>query len=383
MECNCKPERDCGASMDDAVTDLWLNSSSVQMGAFTVAGYLLYRFSQTLPALIRWPIRLFCSLTGLSALWSWVSRLVGTLRGIQSLFKWLSRVWRFIVALFSKFSWLLVVIKNIVGFPSRAKRRLESVFTHGRRPSGDRQLETETDRTSSSTLTPTPDLSGLSGLREPDLRLILLGPAGGGRTSLADTLTGAPTGPLMERSRRRTAAVDGREVTVVDTPDLLGSSLGDSQRAREALRSLQLASPGPHAFLLVLRAPGSGTGMDQDVAQAMRTAVELFGGEVTGHVIPVLTHADRLGPRRTLEQLLDADAGGLRAALSLCGQRAELVDTGPRCPPEARRATRRRLVGRVAELRALRGQFVHELQRREEELLDNMASALARKLGHM
>ncbi|XP_070783604.1 GTPase IMAP family member 4-like isoform X1 [Enoplosus armatus] len=340
MECQCEK--------DDAVTGWFQNSNSVQMGAFTVVGYLLYRFSQTLPALIRWPIRLFCSLTGLSTLWSWVSRIVGTLRGIQSLFKCLSRLWRFIVGFSSKFKWLVALIKANTG---------------------------SEDLTSSSP-------------NKPDLKLILLGPTGGGRTSLADTLLGnsetkAPMGPLMESTKRRTV-MDGREVTVIDTPDLLGPSLENDKRAREALRSLQLASPGPHAFLLVIRAPGSSKGIDQDAAQAVQATLELFGDGAMGYILPVLTHADRLGRRHAVDQLLDVDAGGLRP---VCDQRPELVDNRPDCPPEVQSETIKQVVGRVMEMKTLRGCFVHELQRKEdrirEELLADMASALARKLGHM
>nr|XP_019938276.1 PREDICTED: GTPase IMAP family member 1-like [Paralichthys olivaceus] len=326
MECQCDKD-------GDVVPGWWLNGNSAQMGGFAVVGYLLYRFSQTLPALIRWPIRLFCSLTGLSALWGWVSHLVRTLRGIQRFFKWLSWMWRIIVG--------------------------------------------------SST-----DVNPAS---KPGFRLILIGPAGGGRTTLLDTLLGnsdtkAPVGHLLNCSKGMTV-LDGREVTVIDTPDLLGSSLGSNSRAREALRSLQLVSPGPHAFLLVVRAPGSSLGIGQDANQAIKATLELFGEGVMGHIIPVLTHADGLDQRRTVDQLLDVDAGALRRAVSLCGQRPELVDNRPDCPPEAQSATRRQLVGRVMEMMELRGHFVHELQRREdrirEELLTDMASVLARKLGHM
>ncbi len=233
--------------------------------------------------------------------------------------------------------------------------------------------------------------SDIDPTKEAGLRLILLGPTGGGRTSLAETLLGSsetrtPTGPLMESTKRKTL-IDGRDVTVIDTPDLLGPSLGKSSRAREALRSLQLACPGPHAFLLVIRAPGSNKGIDQDAFQAIRATLDLFGDEVIGHIIPVLTHADRLGRRHSVEQLLDVNAGGLKKALSLCQQRPELVDIRPDCPPEAQGMMRRQLVGRVMEMKTLRGHFVHELQRREdhirEELLADMASALARKLGHV
>lgn len=222
------------------------------------------------------------------------------------------------------------------------------------------------------------------------LRLILLGPAGGGRTSLAETLLGSPGArepsvSLME-STKRSRVMDGREVTVIDTPDLLGTSLGNSKRAVEALRSLQLASPGPHAFLLVLRAPGSSEGINQDAAREIRALTGLFGDEAAEHVIPVLTHADRLARRRTADKLVEVNAGGLKTALSLCGQRPELVDNRPDCPPETQSETRGRLLGRVTEMKTLRGHFVHELQRKEdrvrEELLAAMAYELAGKLGH-
>lgn len=189
----------------------------------------------------------------------------------------------------------------------------------------------------------------------------------------------------MESSKRRTL-VDGRELTVIDTPDLLGPSLGNNSRAREALRSLQLASPGPHAFLVVIQAPGSGM-IDQDAAQAIQATLKLFGVGVMGYIIPVLTHADRLSPICTVDQLLDVDAGGLKRAVCLCSQRPELVDNRTDLPPEAHSVMRRQLVGRVMEVKKLRGHFVHELQRREahirEELLADMSSALARELGHI
>lgn len=186
--------------------------------------------------------------------------------------------------------------------------------------------------------------------------------------------------PLME-STRRSGVMDGREIIVIDTPDLLGLSLGNSKRALEALRSLQLTRPGPHAFLVVVRAPGSSTGINHDVAREIQATLELFGDEAEGYIVPVLTCAERVGRRSTMDQLLEEDAGGLKKVLSLCEQRPELVDIGPDCPMEVRSIMRRRLVERVTEVRALREHFVHELQRREEELLADMASALTSKLG--
>lgn len=220
--------------------------------------------------------------------------------------------------------------------------------------------------------------------------MILLGPAGAGRTALAETLLDTSEwteqlGPLMESTQRR-KVMNGIRITVIDTPDLLGTSLVHSKRATEALRSIQLTSPGPHAFLLVIQAPGSGRGINQDVAQEIQTTVELFGDRAAGHILPVFTHADRLPHRRrTVDKLLEAHAA-LETALSLCNQRPELVDNRPDGPSDVRSGTRRQLLERVAQMSTLRGHFVHSLQRKEdhmrEALLADMSSTLAEKLGN-
>uniref|UniRef100_A0A3P8WWU3 AIG1-type G domain-containing protein n=1 Tax=Cynoglossus semilaevis TaxID=244447 RepID=A0A3P8WWU3_CYNSE len=224
---------------------------------------------------------------------------------------------------------------------------------------------------------------------EPGLRLILLGPTGSGQTSVAHTLLGitdrkSPLTPVME-STKLSAVVNGREVTLIHTPDLLGPSLGDHRRATEALRSLLLVSPGPHAILMTVEAPGSiSKEINQDPTRAIQGTIELFGDEVQSYIIPVLTHSGR---QQTVDELLDQDKGDLRRAVTLCGQMPELVDIRSDCPLEVQKMTCRQLLGRVTEIKKLRGHFVHELQRRQEhfreDLLTDMSSSLANKLGHM
>ncbi|XP_010893807.2 GTPase IMAP family member 4-like isoform X2 [Esox lucius] len=366
-QCDCRLDSECtqtSADCSDATTDVWLDFNSVLTGALTVLGYLLYRFSQALPALIRWPIHIFCTLTGMSHLWGWVSHLAGTIRSLQYLLKGLSNIWRFIAG-------ILTSVKQCVSSVNKVKPRT-------RMPLNDNS--------------PVTDHSINPGPREPDLRLILMGPPGGGKTSLAETLlgcslsqVGGSLGAVTECTRQK-VLVDRRKLTVIDTPDLLGPSLSDHKRAWEALLSLQLASPGPHAFLLVLRAPGSGQGVEHDAAVTTRALLELVGEGASGHIVVVLTHADCLSPGSTLAQLLEDDAGGIRSALCLCGQRAELVDNSPGRPVEERRKDLARgLLEKLAEMRALRGHYTHELQKREDrfkkELLADMASVLALKLG--
>ncbi|KAJ8363270.1 hypothetical protein SKAU_G00121010 [Synaphobranchus kaupii] len=389
MECDCKPDSACTSAsicgenneLEDVVADLWINSKSVLTGTFTAVGFLLYRFSQALPFIIRWPIRLFCSLTGLSSLWSWLSRLVSTVRGLQTLVKWLSPIWKFITALPTKLGWVPTIFKAIAGSFANIKKCLEAVrklIQHLRRKSPKiGQSRNPTTQSSPATLT--------SSASDTALRVILVGPRGGGRSQLGDTLLGSKGFPRASRecvSQR--AFVEGREVTVVDAPDLLGSSLGAVERAREALRSIELTGPGPHAFLLVMRAPGSSGVGGGDEAGALETLLGLVGEGALSHVLPVLTHADSHGRPPTLARLLRGAGPSLRAALSLCSQRAELVCNGPSCPRAQRTALGTRLLERVEEIKMLSGHFIHELQRREdrirEQLLEDMALLLERRL---
>lgn len=340
MECKCESE--------DAATG-WLTTGNIQMGAFTVVGYLLYRFSQTLPALIRWPIRLFCSITGLSTLWSWVTRLVGTLRVIKNLYKYLSQFWHFLVRMSSKFNWLTRIIKAITG-------------------------------------TSDDDLSGL-----PGLRIVLLRPCDGQPSSLADFLLGtapptadsSPEKPLLQ-STKRTIVLNVGEITIVDTPALPGLSTDNSARAREGLRSLQLSTPGPHAFLVETSILN--TELQHDLNRVTQAAVELFGEEVTDYTLPVVTHRHNLS-RRKIEHLLHLQPGSYKKVPLQCQLRPEVVNISTDRSGDDLNASRVRLLKRVAEMKKARGNYVHELQRREdcvrEELLTDMANTLAIKLGHM
>ncbi|XP_054913568.1 GTPase IMAP family member 4-like [Poeciliopsis prolifica] len=351
MECQCENNA-------EAAPAGWvMGGSNIQMGAFAVVGYLLYRFSQTLPALIRWPIRFFCYITGLPALWGWVSRLVGTFRGIKNLLKWVSRVWRFLDAFSSKFKWMVPIIRAITGSSEDG-----------------------------------PQISGTS--RKSDLRLIFLGPNVADQYIIADDLLALgsnktrPFSDMAKNSIKQTTVLDGREITVISTPDVLGSSMGNASRAREALRSLQLTTPGPHAFLLVIKAQGSGESVGQDLNRAFRGTLELFGEGVTGYIIPVISYVD--GRQSfTVEELLE----GLEKTCSLCGQSPELVDISACIPPKGQYSTRRskdcayrNLVERVLDVKDSRGHFVHVLYRREDELrkklLDDMSSTLAQQLDH-
>lgn len=94
------------------------------------------------------------------------------------------------------------------------------------------------------------------GSSHPEIRLVLVGNIGCGKTSSADTILGqlSPISPSASRScqLRQGVSVD-RNVTLVEAPRWYwtGGKMEESVR-KETKRAMTLVAPGPHAILLLV-----------------------------------------------------------------------------------------------------------------------------------
>lgn len=90
----------------------------------------------------------------------------------------------------------------------------------------------------------------------PDVRLVLLGNIGCGKTTLADTILGQLSPVSVSNSRScqlRNGTFDQRGITLVEAPRWYwsGGKMEESIR-EETKRALTLVAPGPHAVLLLV-----------------------------------------------------------------------------------------------------------------------------------
>ncbi|XP_068607109.1 GTPase IMAP family member 8-like [Brachionichthys hirsutus] len=158
-----------------------------------------------------------------------------------------------------------------------------------------------------------------------DLRLILLGNIGCGKTSSANTILDqqAPIPPSDSRScQLRQGFSDGRNVTLVEAPRWYwaGGKMVDSVR-KETEQAKTLLAPGPHAILLLVPI-GLFTEMEAHVPEELE---KVFGKEVLNHTLVLLTCGDYL-MGRTAEQYLREEHSGLRQIIDNCGGRYHVIN---------------------------------------------------------
>ncbi|XP_069053151.1 GTPase IMAP family member 9-like [Lepisosteus oculatus] len=171
-------------------------------------------------------------------------------------------------------------------------------------------------------------MAGAQGAGE--LRMVLLGITGSGRSSSGNTLLGGPEF-RSEASResvthdceRRSGRAHGRLLTLVDTPGLLHTQMGEQALLAEVGRSLALCAPGPHALLLLV-------GLDERYGPEEKAALEaargLFGARGPAYTLVLFTKADEL-EGRPVEEFFGEDEY-LARLVEQCGGRYHVFDNG-------------------------------------------------------
>ncbi|XP_029610119.1 uncharacterized protein LOC115194514 isoform X3 [Salmo trutta] len=161
-----------------------------------------------------------------------------------------------------------------------------------------------------------------------NIRVVLLGKTGGGKSSAGNTIFGQDDVFLSDSSstsstqkcKAQTKNIKGRNITLIDTPGFFDTDIPEEELKPKIVKCITECAPGPHAFLIVLKVERYTVHENEAIAKIET----YFSPEAFKYATVLFTHGDQLNGL-TIEKFVQQN-DELNKLVEKCGGRCHVID---------------------------------------------------------